>query len=164
MSNLNTRPVLHPKWVSFALPTLAGFHACVIAIFDPRNGSPATPEFDPYRKTPTSGNTTPEPRLVWQGEAQLQKYRQALTMDDVAGSVSQVRSVRIEIPLDSVAEPIRKGFIVRVIDDPRTPASEVYEYTVTSGLDSPLAWKRTIEAESDQSVVAGPITQYEVTP
>lgn len=159
MSNLNNRPVLHRDWVTFALPTLAGFHACVIAIFDPRNAEPKTP-IDPYRKTP-SGNVTARPRKVWEGEAQLQLYRQSLTMDDVAGSVTQVRSVRIELPLDAVAEPIREGFIVRVIDDPRTQVSERYEYTVTSGLNSPLAWKRTIEAESDQRVSAGPITEFD---
>lgn len=157
MSNLNNRPTLHPQWTSFAVPTLRGFHAAVIAIFEPRLYTDPMPEFNPYGP---NGNNTVKPRLVWKGAAHLQRYRQALTMDDVAGSVSQVRSVRIQIPYGAVDEPIRKGFIVRVLSDPRSTVAEKYEYTVTSGLDSTLAWQTTIEAESDQGVVAGTITDY----
>lgn len=158
MSNLNNRAVLHKDWTTFALRTLAGFHACEIAIFDPSNADqPIT--IDPFSKT-VSGNRTAKPRRIWQGQAQLQVYRQALTMDDVAGSVSMVRSVRIELPLNATTERIIEGYVVRVINDPRSAVAETYEYTVTSALVSPLAFKLTIEAEADQRVIAPPITDY----
>lgn len=153
MPNLNKRPALHPDWTSWALNTLSAFANCIIAIYDPNseaNGNDFSPFASPVNNRPT---------LLWQGQGQLAVFRQTLNADDVAGSVTQVRSVRFTVDIDGPDLPVRKGLIVRVLESPHDPDAEKFEYTVTSGINSGLAWKRTIEAESDMSVIAPPITQ-----
>lgn len=180
MTNLNTRSALHPRWTRVPQVVLSAFEAVVIAIFDPQNALPG-PAFDPWA---TGGddsfgfgegpfgqdafggplgdaNMTQVGELLWTGEAQMQVYRQALTVDDVAGSVTQLRSVRFTMDLEETNFPIRKGMIVRVISSKYNTMDTTYEYTVTSGANSPLAFKRTIEAETDQGVYAPPITEHD---
>lgn len=152
----------------------------MIAIFDPENAEPG-PAFDPWS---TGGgadsfgfgdgpfgedafggpigdsNMTQIGRLLWTGPAQMQVYRQALTVDDVAGSVTQLRSVRFTMDLAATNFPIRKGMVVRIVSSEFNTMDTTYEYTVTSGANSPLAFKRTIEAETDQAVSAPPITEH----
>lgn len=156
MANLNNRSAIHPRWTFAGLDVLEAFEKCIIAIFDP-DSTFSGDDFDPYR--PLDGGTS-IPTLLWQGPAQFQVYRQSLTVDDVAGSVSQLRSVRITAPADGPTMPIRKGLIVRIVSSPLNPALESYEITVTNGLTAALAWKRTIEGEVDMSVIAPPITEY----
>lgn len=183
MTNLNSRSALHPRWTKVPLAVLDAFEACVIAIFAPNNALPG-PAFDPYASRrggsdafgfgegpfgedsfggvgdPSVGNNTAIPTLLWEGSAQMQVYRQSLTVDDVAGSVTQLRSVRFTTSLDETQFPIRKGMIVRITECPLNPSATEYEFTVTSAANSPLAFKRTIEAEADQMVLAPPITEY----
>lgn len=181
MSNLNSRSALHPRWTYAPLRPLLAFEQCVIAIFDP-NSRNSGDNYNPYATSgegygfglggfgeDTFGGTgsggprplgTSIPIKLWEGPAQLQVYRQSLTVDDVAGSVNQLRSVRITASKEGVAMPIRKGLIVRVISCELNPTLLSYEVTVTSGMGSALAWKRTIEGEVDMSVVAPPITEF----
>lgn len=185
MTNLNSRSALHPRWTKAPLAVLSAFEAVVIAIFDPNNAETGPAAFDPWasRRSGDSfgfgdgpfgedsfggegggpaadGNVTMEPTLIWMGDAQMQVYRQALTVDDVAGSVTQLRSVRFTMDLEETNFPIRKGMIVRVISSTFPTTDTTYEYTVTSGANSALAFKRTIEAESDQSVAGPPISEF----
>lgn len=153
MSNVNSRSAIDPRWTRWALPTLRAFETCVVAIYDP-NSELSGKNFNPY----TRAGETAKPTILWSGRGQLQVFRQSLTADDVAGSVTQVRSVRFTVDLDGPNLPVRKGLIIRVLSCPHDPDAEVYEYTVTSGINSGLAWKRTIEAEADMSVIAPPIT------
>lgn len=159
MSNLNNRQALDPRWTSWALPTLRAFENTIIAIYSPNsdiNGN----DWSPY----SGPGGTSRPTLLWQGPAQMQVFRQTLTMDDVAGSVTQVRSVRFTSNLERVDLPVRKGLIVRVLAAPHDPDSEKYEYVVVSGLNSGLAWKRTIETESDMGAVVSPIVDPIISP
>lgn len=158
MSNLNNRSAVDPRWTRWGLRTLKAFETCIIAIYDP-NSEVSGNDFDPYNPTL---NQTAQPTILWTGKGQLQVFRQSLTADDVAGSVTQVRSVRFTVDLDGPNVPVRKGLVVRVLSCPHDPDAEAYEYTVTSGINSGIAWKRTIEAESDMSVIAPPIAS--VTP
>lgn len=157
MSNLNNRGALHPRWTQIPVAVLEAFESVVIAIFDPRSERSGE-GYDPY----IPGTGTSVPLRLWQGKAQFQVYRQSLTVDDVAGSVNQLRSVRITAPPEGPVMPLRKGLIVRVISSPLNPSLENYEVTVTSGMNSGLAWKRTIEGEVDQSVIAPPITDFDI--
>lgn len=183
MTNLNSRGALHPRWTTTPLAVLAAFQTVIIAIFDP-NSEASGWDYDPYARfgEPGAGfgegpfgedafgggegtgypGGTSLPIRLWQGPAQFQVYRQALTVDDVAGSVSQLRSVRITADPDGPNFPVRKGLIVRVISSPLNPSLESYEVTVTSGMTSALAFTRTIEGEVDQSVIADPITEFVV--
>lgn len=154
MTNLNSRSALHPRWTVAPLRVLQAFEECIIAIFDP-NSTDSGDNYSPYGPAETS-----IPIRLWQGPAQFQVYRQALTVDDVSGSVNQLRSVRITAPADGPLMPLRKGLIVRIISCPLNPSLEAYEVTITSGMSSALAWKRVIEGEVDQSVIAPPITEF----
>ena len=149
MSNLNNRSAVDPRWTKWALPTLRAFETCVVAIYDP-NSELSGIDYDPY--TPRS-NETSTPTLLWSGKGQLAVFRQSLTADDVAGSVTQLRSVRFTVDLDGPNLPVRKGLMVRVLSCPHDRDAEAYEYIVTSGINSGVAWKRTIEAEADMSVI-----------
>lgn len=153
MSNVSKRSAVHPRWTTWALGVLDAFANCTIAIYDP-NSENNGQNFNPF-----TGPSNNKPTMLWQGMGQLAVFRQTLNADDVAGSVTQVRSVRFTVDIDGPDLPVRKGLIVRVIKSPHDPDAEKYEYTVTSGINSGLAWKRTIEAESDMSVVAPPITE-----
>ena len=155
MSNLNNRSALDPRWTKWALPTLKAFETCVLAIYDPESETSGD-NFNPYS---APHNETSAPVILWTGTGQLQVFRQSLTADDVAGSVTQVRSVRFTVDLNGPNIPVRKGLIVRVLSCPHDPDAEKYEYTVTSGINSGLAFKRTIEAETDMSVIVDPITE-----
>ena len=156
MSNLAKRPALHPNWHLWGLGALKAFRTVIIAIFDPMSENNGT-DYNPFKQGKTS-----VPKLLYTGAAQMAVFRQTLNADDVAGSVTQVRSVRFTTDLNGPDLPVRKGLIVRVTSCPHDRDAEQYEYTVTSGINSGLAWMRTIEAESDMAVVVGPITEYTV--
>ena len=151
MSNLNNRSSVDPRWTQWGLRTLDGFANCIVAIYDP-NGEGNGAGFNPYGPP-----TTNAPTKIWEGPGQLAVFRQTLNADDVAGSITQIRSIRFTVPLDGPSVPVRKGLVMRVISSPHDSDAEAYEYTVTSGINSGLAWKRTIEAESDMSVIVTPI-------
>lgn len=154
MSNLSKRPALHPQWTEWALPTLSAFATTVIAIFDPNSDLNGV-DYNPFKS-----GTSSVPTKLWEGPGQFAVFRQTLNADDVAGSVTQIRSVRFTVPLDGPKLPVRKGLLIRVLSCPHDPDTEQYEYIVTSGINSAMAWKRTIEAESDMSVIVGPITDF----
>lgn len=156
MSNLVGRSALHPRWTEWGLRALDAFANCTIAIYDPNSQNDGV-DFNPY-----GPDTASAPTLLWQGDGQMAVFRQTLNADDVAGSITQIRSIRFTVNLDGPNLPVRKGLIVRVIACPHDPDCEKYEYTVTSGINGGLSWKRTIEAESDMAVIVGPITN--VTP
>lgn len=149
--NLNSRKSVHPRWTTWGVGPLSAFATCTIGIYDPNNEDNGD-NFDPYGPPVNNASI-----LLWSGEAQMQVFRQTLNADDVAGSVTQLRSVRFTAPLDGPDMPVRKGLIVRVLQCDHDPAAEQYEYIVVSGLNSGLAWKRTIETEVDQAVLVTPI-------
>lgn len=152
MTNLNSRSALHPRWTKAPLRVLESFEACVIAIYEPNIGGASARDWNPL----DGPGATAAPTLLWQGPAQLQVYRQSLTVDDVAGSVTQLRSIRITLPLETPVM-VHKGLMIRVVDSDLNPEAKQYEYIVTSGMTSPLAFKMVIEAEADQAVVVDPI-------
>ena len=154
MVNLARRPARHPKWHLWGLETLKAFRTVEIAIFDPVSENNGT-DYNPFKSTKTS-----IPKRLFVGKAQMAVFRQTLNADDVAGSVTQVRSVRFTVDLDGPDLPVRKGLIVRITSCPHDRDAEQYEYTVTSGINSGIAWMRTIEAESDMAVIVGPITEF----
>lgn len=149
--NLNNRTALDPRWTGWGVRALDAFANCLIAIYDPQS------ELNGENFSPFAAPRTTAPVELWRGMGQMAVFRQTLNADDVAGSVTQVRSVRFTIPLHAASMPVRKGLIVRVLSCPHDPDAEMYEYTVTSGINSGLAWKRTIEAESDMGVIVSPI-------
>lgn len=144
---LAARGSVHPRWTRHAATALDGFNNCLVAIYDP-NTERDNDSFNIYLNKSTAA-----PTELWRGMGQLQVFRQTLNAEMPAGSITQVRSVRITVPLDGPTVPIRKGLIVRVLECEHDDDATKYQYTVTSGLNSGLAFKRTIEAEADMGVV-----------
>lgn len=144
---VNNRGSVHPFWTGHAAGALTGFETAYISILDPNS----TNDDDNFDIILNSG--TVEPTELWQGYAQLAVFRQTLNAEIPAGAITQVRSVRFTVPLNGPTTPIRKGLIVRVLECKHDPDATQYQYTVTSGLNSGLAFKRTIEAEADMGVI-----------
>jgi hypothetical protein len=152
MSNLNTRASVHPLWSNWAGAVLDGFATVVISIFAPN--SLQADDFNWY----TNQGSTP-PTLLWTGPAQMQVFRQTLNADSVAGSVVQVRSARFTVNKgEGPATRISEGMVVRVTEVGEDVDLLTYEFTVTSGVNADLAFRRTIEAEVNMAVSVTPIT------
>lgn len=150
---LNNRGVLHPRYIDHVAPTLAGFAVCTIRIIDPNTNS-AVAGFDPWKKTMTG----PGPSTIWEGKAQMQVFRQTLNAETPAGGITQIRSLRFTIPLTAIrtlGTRIKKGQQVRVFAVDAIADDDVmsYQYTITSGVGAALGFTRTIEAETNVSVV-----------
>lgn len=142
---INARKPTHPRWSATGDFVMEGFENCTIKILDP-NSKVDRDTFDPYA---AGGELSAPSTLLWEGSAQMQVYRQTLNADDVAGGVTHLRSIRFTTTKKGIVFPVRKGLIVHITSCPNDPSLETYEYIVTSGLNGALAWRRTIECESD---------------
>lgn len=144
---INNRRSVHAHWTGHAARPLRGFETVLLSILDPNSSA----DDDSFNVFLNSG--TAEPTELWRGRAQLAVFRQTLNAEIPAGAITQVRSVRFTVPLNGPDFPIRKGLVVRVLECKHDPDATLYQYTVTSGLNSGLAFKRTIEAEADMGVI-----------
>lgn len=130
---------------------MSGFENCIIRIYDMETMEDRK-VFNPYSPSaPKSAAST----VLFEGPAQMQVYRQTLNADDVSGGLTHLRSVRFTANKKNISFPVRKGLIVHIISCPNDPVLETYEYVVTSGLNGALAWRRTIECESDMIARVG---------
>lgn len=93
---LNSRGATHPKMIQSAADVLSGFESCEIEIVDPNTNS-GNDNFNVW-----TNETGSEPNVVWSGSAQMQVFRQTLTLEIPAGGMTQVRSARFTIS-DEVA-------------------------------------------------------------
>jgi hypothetical protein len=149
---LNSRGAIHPKYVDHVAPVLRGFAQCTITIFDPQTNSGVS-GFDAWNNV-QDGTTA----AIWTGKAQMQVFRQTLNAETPAGGITQIRSVRFTVPLEDIrtlATRIKKGQQVHVTSVESIGDDDVmtYQYTITSGVGATLGWTRTIEAETNVSVV-----------
>jgi hypothetical protein len=135
--------------------SLAGFKNAKVRILDP--------EYETMDETYSAwtNKTTKAPAIIWEGYGQMAVFRQTLNAEIPAGAITQVRSIRFTVPMDGPLVPVRKGLLIRVIECEGDDDATRYQYTVTSGVNGGLAFDRTIEAESDMSVILPPIV---VTP
>lgn len=144
---INNRSSVDPRWQFHSERTLSGFDDATIQIIDPNTAETAE-TFNWYTNA-TGG----KPRVLWTGDGQLSVSRQTLNALMPVGSVTQIRSITFQVPMDGPLMPIRKGLQIRVIRCEGDPQAEHYQYTVTSGFGGGLAFRRTIEAEADMGVI-----------
>lgn len=116
----------------------------LIQIVDPNIGDGT---FNPITNVISGG----EPVVLWQGKARIQHMR---APQSIAGSFenSEIRNVRFKIPLSADIPddvPIREGLQIYVVDGGEDRILEQYHYVVKSGINSSLAWNRTIETSVD---------------
>lgn len=144
---INARSSVDPRWQKWAGTALDGFATAIIAIMDP-NTDQASDNYDPRLN-----GVSAAPTELWRGPSQVAVFRQTLNADAVAGSVTQIRSVRFTIPLSEDLPDVRRGLIVKVLECKTDPQATHFQYTVTSGVNSNLPFRRTIEAEADMGVI-----------
>jgi hypothetical protein len=112
-----------------------------IQIVDPNVGSV---EWNVVTNTKTSGT----PTVLWSGYARVQHLRSDRT-PDVGFSQTDIRGVRIQLPLDVELGLIRKGLQVIVTDGGSDPVLEQLGFVIRSSINSSYAWGRTIECDVD---------------
>ena len=144
---VNNRGSIDPRYVTHQNISIDGFKNCTIQILDP-NIDTIDSAYNAWTNAGMSAMT-----VLWTGPAQMNVFRQTLNAEVPGGAITQVRSLRFIAPKSGPNFPIRKGLQVRVIRCPEDPGAIRYQYTVTSGLGAGLGWGRTIEAESDMSVI-----------
>jgi hypothetical protein len=131
-----------------ASKVFSGFEACDIQIFNPRTNT-GDENFNPW-----TNDTGSDPILIWSGSAQMQVFRQTLTVEIPAGGMTQIRSARFTIS-DLTLPPVPKGFVVKIvaIDSNLNEDAANYQYTVTGGLQAPYGFTTTLECEVDMGVL-----------
>lgn len=110
--------------------------------------------FDPWSNAEDGG----DPAILWEGSARIQPLSGA---SGVLGEFqsTNVRGIRFKIPLGAHKEngepldPIRAGLQVYVVDGGEDAILEQYHYVINTGINSSLAWNRTIEATVDLTAV-----------
>lgn len=148
---MNNRRSVDPRWTAHTARPLEGFLSVVIQLIDPNRNAPR-----PGAYNPVLNNASDTAILAWEGPGQMQVFRQTLNAEQPAGGITQIRSLRFTVPINGPQIPVRKGMLIRVIDCPNDDDATRYQYTVTSGINSGLAFMRTIEAESDMSTILPP--------
>lgn len=95
-----------------------------------------------------------EPVVLWEGKARIQPIRAATPSAGTFENAS-IRGVRFKIPLgaDIGVGPIREGLQIYVIDGGEDESLTHYNYIISNGINSSLAWNRTIEATVDLGAV-----------
>lgn len=125
-----------------ALPWMNGS----IQIVDPNVGSGT---WDEWTNTETGGG----PTVIWSGAARIQHLKSE-SNSNVGYSDVTIRSIRVQVPIDSAAGFIRKGLQIVVTDGGNDYELEQLQFVITSAVNSSYAWLRTIEAEVDVKSVA----------
>lgn len=117
-----------------------------IQIVDPNVGEV---EWDVVTNTQTSG----APTVLWSGNARIQHLKPNST-PDAGFSQTDIRGIRIQLPLDVELGLIRKGLQVIVTDGGSDPVLEQLGFVIRSSINSSYAWGRTIECDVDLKSVS----------
>lgn len=126
--------------------TMAYWFNASIQIVDPNVGGV---EWDVVSNTQTSG----EPTVLWSGPARVQHLKTDRT-PDVGYSQTDIRGIRIQLPLDVELGLLRKGLQVIVTDGGSDPVLEQLGFVIRSSVNSSYAWGRTIECDVDLKSVS----------
>lgn len=106
-------------------------------------------EWDVYSNTQSSGT----PTVIWSGPARVQHLTTNRVVD--AGySQTDIRGIRIQLPMDAEIGLIRKGLQVIVTNGGSDVVLEQLGFVVKSSINSSYAWGRTIECDVDLKSVA----------
>jgi hypothetical protein len=126
--------------------TMSYWFNATIQIVDPNVGDV---EWDVVTNTQTSG----APTVLWSGPARIQHLKPDRT-PDVGFSQTDIRGVRIQLPLEVELGLLRKGLQVIVTDGGSDPVLEQLGFVIRSSINSSYAWGRTIECDVDLKSVS----------
>jgi len=126
--------------------TMSYWFNASIQIVDPNVGEV---EWDVVTNTQTSG----APTVLWSGSARIQHLK-ANTTPEVGFSQTDIRGIRIQLPIDAELGLLRKGLQVIVTDGGSDPVLEQLGFVIRSAVNSSYAWGRTIECDVDLKSVS----------
>lgn len=146
---LNTRPAIHPKWLTHNNNVESSFHLLTIEIFDP-NVQGGT--YDAATNTWTSSRS-----VLWTGKARLQAVRSASNRQNKMNPTS-IQEVEVHIDLrgntlagaEYTMPEIRPSYQIFITDSPYDETLESYILTVRSSVTTSNPWGRMLLCEIDE--------------
>lgn len=146
---LNTRPAIHPKWLTHNNNVESSFHLLTIEIFDP-NVEGGT--YDAATNTWTSSRS-----VLWTGKARLQAVRSASNRQNKMNPTS-IQEVEVHIDMrgntlegaEYTMPEIRPSYQIFITDSPYDETLESYILTVRSSVTTSNPWGRMLLCEIDE--------------
>lgn len=151
---LNTRPAIHPKWLTHNNNVESSFHLATIEIYDPEinDGS-----YNALTNTFTSART-----VLWQGKARIQAVRSSTRQaNDNNPTNLQELEVHIDMRGNTLAgsegtmPDIRPNHQIFVTDSPYDETLENYILTVRSSISTSNPWGKMLLCEVDLEAKRG---------
>ena len=107
-------------------------------------------EWDEFNNDYVAGSQT----VLWSGSARIQLIGAGSDPLSLSGfSAPGKKMARIQVPIDTTRDFIRKGLEIRVIDGAQDPDLYKLQFVVRNAINSSYAWLRTIECEVDTKSV-----------
>ena len=145
---LNSRPAIHPKWLTHNNNVESSFHLATIEIYDPEinDGS-----YNAATNTFTSSRT-----VLWTGKARIQAVRSSiLKQNDNNPTNSQELEVHLDMRGNTLAgsegemPDIRPNYQIFVTSSPYDETLENYILTVRSSISTSNPWGKMLLCEVD---------------
>ena len=145
---LNSRPAIHPKWLTHNNNVESSFHLATIEIYDPEinDGS-----YNAATNTFTSART-----VLWTGKARIQAVRSSiLKQNDNNPTNSQELEVHLDMRGNTLAgsegemPDIRPNYQIFVTSSPYDETLENYILTVRSSISTSNPWGKMLLCEVD---------------
>ena len=106
------------------------------------------PELTEVQWNEWTNTMTGSTRTVWEGKGRVQPIRGAdVLTPEIGFATSNIRRVRVQIPLDNAREYVRPGYEVKILDGELFPDLEDLQLVVMSALNSSYAWLATIDCQ-----------------
>lgn len=127
----------------------AEFQTCTMQIIDP---SLIDVDYD----IDTGIETVVGDGVIYEGQARLIGVRSATNYEGATqGNSKANKSLRVQLPHDSLPMRLEKGFIGKVTSAPLNPSLTGYVYYLMTGIQGASAGSRTLEFNVDGDAVFG---------
>lgn len=145
---LNTRPAIHPKWLTHNNNVESSFHLATIEIYNPEI---ADGSYNAATNTFSSART-----VLWQGKARLQAVRSS-TRQANDNNPTNLQELEVHIDMrgntlsgsEGTMPDIRPNHQIFVTDSPYDETLENYILTVRSSISTSNPWGKMLLCEVD---------------
>lgn len=152
---LNSRPIIHPDWLTHNRGPDKSLMLVELEIFDP-NSSTSTYDAE-------TNSWTSDRQVVFTGKGRIQPVRTASNRSNMTNPTS-IQEVQVHIDfagntlegyqeLGGLVPDIRPGYQIFVTDSPYDRELETYILNVRASVNSSNPWHRVIYCEIDQEVL-----------
>ena len=145
---LNSRPAIHPKWLTHNNNVESSFHLATIEIYDP---DIAEGTYDALTNTFTSART-----VLWTGKARIQAVRSSM-LRSADNNPTNIQELEVHIDMrgntlagsEYTMPDIRPNYQIFVTDSPYDETFENYILTVRSSISTSNPWGKMLLCEVD---------------